>query len=87
MEGAIAGGPLEQQLNFYRYKMTQCEQERVEWQETCEQARQQIERVQTGELEIARIKEQISELQKALSDSHLSIYDEKSYLMQLKREK
>lgn len=30
-----------------------------------------------------RVKEQISELQKALSDSHLSIYNEKNYFMQL----
>ena len=32
------------------------------------------------------LKEAISEAQKALSDSHLAIYDEKSYLMQLERD-
>lgn len=32
------------------------------------------------------MKEQIAELQKALSDSHLALYDEKSFLLQLTRE-
>lgn len=38
------------------------------------------------ENELERTKQQIAELQKALSDSHLSIYDEKSYYLQLARE-
>lgn len=38
------------------------------------------------ENEIQIFKQQIAELQKALSDSHLAIYDEKSYYMQLARE-
>ena len=38
------------------------------------------------ENEVLKTKQQIAELQKALSDSHLSIYDEKSHFMQLARE-
>ena len=36
MESIVNGGSLEQQLNFYRYKLSQHEQERIEWQENCE---------------------------------------------------
>ena len=36
---------MDQQLNFYRYKMSQHEQERVEWQEQAEMSRHNIERV------------------------------------------
>jgi hypothetical protein len=48
--------------------------------------RQQIEGIHNQELESAQIKEHIAELQKALSDSHLSIYDEKSNFLQLSRQ-
>ena len=66
--------------------MTQHEQERIEWQQTAEMARHNIEKVHMVESEIQTTKQKIAELQKALSDSHLSIYDEKSHLMQLARE-
>ena len=45
-----------------------------------------IEKVHSKEQEVVAIKEQIAEMQKALSDSHLAIYDEKNYYMQLMRE-
>ena len=45
-----------------------------------------IENVHNTENEVVQLKEQIAELQKALSDSHLAIYDEKNYYMQLLRE-
>ena len=45
-----------------------------------------IEKVHAKEQEVVQIKEQIAEMQKALSDSHLAIYDEKNYYMQLMRE-
>ena len=77
---------MDQQLNFYRYKMSQHEQERFEWQEQAEMSRHNIERVHEMENSTQVIKQQIAELQKALSDSHLAIYDEKSHLMQLMRE-
>ncbi len=53
---------MEQQLNFYRYKMTQHEQERIEWQEQSEVARHNIEKVHTMELETQKTKQQIAEL-------------------------
>ena len=48
---------MEQQLNFYRYKMTQSEQERIEWQESAEQARHNIDRVHEMENEVWRTKQ------------------------------
>ena len=60
--------------------------ERVEWQEDAERMRLSIERVHSDENDIYQLKEQISELQKALSDSHLAVYDEKNYYLQLSRE-
>ena len=92
MDPILTGGnpasiqAMDQQLNFYRYKMSQHEQERLEWQEQAEISRHNIERVHDMENSIQTTKQQIAELQKALSDSHLSIYDEKSHLMQLARE-
>jgi hypothetical protein len=62
------------------------EQERIEWQQDAEQMRLQIERSHTFEHEILDKKREISEIQKALSDSRLSIYDERQQFMKLKRE-
>jgi hypothetical protein len=50
---AIVGGPLEAQLNFYRHKATQHEEERIEWQEQADIVRQQIDRVHDVETEAA----------------------------------
>ena len=78
MSNIIQGSALEDQLNFYRQKMTQHENERFEWQEQSDLMRQQIERTHNAERTADFLKEQIAELQKALSDSHLAIYEEKS---------
>lgn len=48
--------------------------------------RQQIERVHGIETHGAELREEIAELQKKLSDAHLSIYDERISNMQLMRE-
>ena len=74
------------QLDFYRQKVSQQEAERVEWQQQADQMRSQIESIHRCESDSLATKEQIAELQKALSDSHLSIYDEKSQHLQLKRD-
>ena len=60
--------------------------ERVEWQEDSEKMRLAIEKGHADENEVNQLKEQLSELQKALSDSHLAVYDEKNYFLQLSRE-
>lgn len=86
MTETIIGGPLEAQLNFYRHKATQHEQERIEWQEQADIVRQQISRVHDAETQASALREEIAELQKKLSDAHLSIYDERSSNMQLLRE-
>ena len=46
----------------------------------------QIDRVHQTEDTSKQCKEEIAELQKALSDSHLAIYDERSQFLVLKRE-
>ena len=81
MDTVIGGSSLEQQLNFYRHKLTQHEVERVDWQEDAERMRLAIEKVHSDENEVTQLKEQIAELQKALSDSHLAVYDEKNYYL------
>jgi hypothetical protein len=48
--------------------------------------RQQMEDVHAMEGESASTRMQIADLQKALSDSHLAIYDEKSQYLQLQRQ-
>ena len=45
-----------------------------------------MEKVHSFENEVLNKKNELSELQKALSDSHLSIYDERMQYMKLKRE-
>ena len=62
MESIVNGGSLEQQLNFYRYKLSQHEQERIEWQENCEQVRHNIDRVHNQENETDQVKTEIAEL-------------------------
>ena len=57
METQVRGNAQEQQLNFYRFKLTQHEQERIEWQEQAEQARHNIERVHDMEKEVATTKQ------------------------------
>lgn len=61
--------------------MNQYESEKVEWQEQADVMRQQIEGIHATEQQASLLKEQIAELQKALSDSHLAIYDEKNYYL------
>ena len=70
-----------QQLEFYRQKATQQESERREWQLLADTLRQELEDQHSHERDSALLKQQISELQKGLSDSHLAIYDEKSLYM------
>lgn len=82
----VVSGPFEQQLSFYRHKANQHEQERIEWQEQTDVVRQQIERVHGVETQAAQLREEIAELQKKISDAHLSIYDERMSNMQLCRE-
>lgn len=77
---------LVQQLEFYRQKATQQENERREWQHLADTMRQQMEDVHAMEGESASTRMQIADLQKALSDSHLAIYDEKSQYLQLQRQ-
>eukprot|EP00347_Sterkiella_histriomuscorum_P001132 403373203 len=77
---------LENYLHFYRHKLDAFEQERIEWQEQAEQMRLQIEKFHGSEQQILGKKNEITEIQKALSDSHISIYDERHQFMKLKRE-
>lgn len=48
--------------------------------------RLQMEKVHNVENEVLNKKNELTELQKALSDSHLAVYDERMQYMKLKRE-
>lgn len=45
-----------------------------------------MEKIHNIENEVLNKKNELSELQKALSDSHLAVYDERMQFMKLKRE-
>lgn len=83
---AAATAQLQQMLAYYRMKVDSFERERIEWQEQTEAVRQQLESVHETEERVNQFKIEISEVQKCLSDSHLSIYDERQQAMNLKRE-
>lgn len=53
------------------------EKERVEWQEQAEEMRLHIENIHGKEYEILSKKNEISEMQKSLSDYHIAYYDER----------
>ena len=71
-------------LNYYRNKVDNQENERFEWLAEIEQMKYNIENVHEKEDAILQIKHQMAELQKALSDSHLAIYDEKNQVNALR---
>ena len=71
-------------LDYYRQKVDNQEKERIEWMAEIQQMKQNVETVHEQEQAIFNIKYQMAELQKALSDSHLSIYDEKNTVNALK---
>lgn len=48
--------------------------------------RQLIEKVYANEGDILQKKNEISEMQKILSDSHIGLYDERQQLLKLQRE-
>ena len=60
------------------------ESERIEWLGEIEQMKFNISQAHQVEQEILKKKQEISELQKALSDSHLAIYDEKNTVSSLR---
>lgn len=65
-------------LDFYRNKVDNQERERVEWLAQIEDLSHSIEHVHANEKQILDFKNQIAELQKATSDAHLAIFDEKN---------
>ena len=73
-------------LAYYRHKVDNQEKERVEWLGELEQMRFNVEKVHEEEAQILALKKQMDERQKALSDSHLSIYDEKITINSLRLE-
>ena len=60
------------------------ERERVEWLAETEQMKFNVDEMHLTENQILQRKSEISEIQKALSDSHLAIYDEKNTVNGLK---
>lgn len=77
---------LESILDYYREKADQLEGERDEWLQQLSVVKQHVERVQGDEVIVGEKKEKIVELQKALSETHISIFDDKRHLMDLQKE-
>lgn len=64
-------------LDYYRVKSDKIEAERTEWLQQLNLIKQSIQNVHLKEREVLDKKIQIAEQQKALSDSHLILLDEK----------
>lgn len=74
---------LEEVLHYYRQKSDKIEEERVEWLQQLHFMKQSIDNVHLKERELLQKKIMIAEQQKALSDSHITMFDEKIHELQL----
>ena len=74
---------LEEVLDYYRQKSDKIEQERVEWLQQLHYMKQSIDNVHLKERELLQKKIMIAEQQKALSDTHIIMFDEKLHELQL----
>ena len=77
---------MEEILKYYRQKLTALEGEKSEWFQCLEETRFKVTALHGKQDETLQKKIQLSELQKALSESHLAVYDEKRMLLGLQRE-
>jgi len=77
---------LEEILEYYREKSDKIEAERTEWLQQLNFMKQSILNTHLKEREVVDKKIQIAELQKALADSHIMLFDEKLQENSLMRE-
>jgi coiled-coil domain-containing protein 77 len=62
------------------------ERERTEWLEQIEQNRLKLDSVHDLEEGLTDKKQQLAEVQKAMSDSNITLFDERTQLLKLERE-
>ena len=74
-------------LAFYRQKIAQFEAERFEWMARFEQLKLSQEEKHKQEWDIRRSKNEIADLQRALSEARVKLFEEKQTLMKVAAEK
>jgi len=77
---------LSQVLGYYRKRIDDLQEERLNWLEQVELAKLAQEDFQKNELELERRVQEIAELQKSISDSHIALFEEKELVIKLRRE-
>ena len=73
-------------LSFYRQRIDDLQKERWDWLEQLELAKLSQEDFQKKELELERRIQEIAELQKSISDSHIGLFEEKELGVRLRWE-
>jgi DNA repair exonuclease SbcCD ATPase subunit len=73
-------------LGYYRKRIDELQEERLNWLEQVELAKLSQEDFQKNELELERQIQEIAELQKTISDSHMVLFEEKELVIKLRRE-
>ena len=74
-------------LAFYRQKIAHFEAERFEWMSRFEQLKLSQEEKHKQEWDIKRSKNEIADLQRALSEARVKLFEEKQTLMKVAAEK
>jgi len=73
-------------LTYYRARLADFDKERQEWLEKLETLRHSQEEKHKSDWELQKRKEEISDLQKMISELKLSIFDERQQILKLKKE-
>ena len=82
----LSGEGLTSILSYYRERVDAIQRERESWFERLETLRISQEDYHKQEWELKKRNEEIAELQKALSDSHVALFEERDLVLRLKRE-
>ena len=73
-------------LTYYRARLADFDKERQEWLEKLEVNRTSQEEKHRSEWELQKRKDEISDLQKTISELKLSLFDERQQILKLKKE-
>ncbi len=73
-------------LSYYRQRVDEIQKERESWFERLETLRISQEDYHKQEWELRKRNEEIAELQKALSDSHVALFEEREANLRLRRD-
>lgn len=73
-------------LTYYRQKISNFENERFEWISRFQQLKLSKEEQHRGEWDLKRAKDEIADLQRALSDARLKLFEEKQLKLKYQNE-